>query len=185
MLYRVFVAVDITDSNIKNVILNIQQELSKLGIDAKPVEPENLHITLRFIGEVHETIVNEIINRLKTVKYGKFKMRLKGLGAFPSIGNPRVVWIGVEEGSKELKELHEIVEKLVGKFGIKDEKEFTPHLTFARIKSNRNINLLKKYLTEHQDLDLGYQEVDSIKLKRSILTPKGPIYSDLLEVKLE
>lgn len=178
-------AVDITDISIKNLILSIQQELLKLGIDAKPVEPENLHITLRFIGEVHETIVNEIINRLKTVKYGKFKMRLKGLGAFPSTNNPRVVWIGVEEGSKELKELHEIVEKLIGKFGVKDEREFTPHLTLARIKSGRNIDSLKRYIIKHQDLDLGYQEVSSIKLKRSTLTPKGPVYNDLLEVKLE
>ncbi len=183
-LIRVFVAIDITNEQIKKLIEGIQRELLQGGVDAKPVELENLHITLRFIGEVPQATVNEIINKLKTLKYTKFKIKIKGLGVFPNPSNPRVLWAGVTEGAKELTELHEIVERLVGKYGIKDDKEFTPHLTIARIKSGRNKHVIANLLTKYQDLEFGEQDVVEVKLKRSILTPRGPIYSDLLTVPL-
>ncbi|NPA24180.1 MAG: RNA 2',3'-cyclic phosphodiesterase [Crenarchaeota archaeon] len=183
-LLRVFVAVEITDDKIKRTIENIQKELLRGGVDIKPVEIENLHITLRFIGEVPQATVNEIMNKLRTVTFQKFRMRIKGLGAFPSPANPRVIWAGVTEGSRELSELHEIVERLVGKYGIKDNKEFTPHLTIARVRSPRNRQYITSIIEKYRDLDFGDQEVSCIKLKRSVLTPRGPIYSDLLQVDL-
>ncbi|NPA99868.1 MAG: RNA 2',3'-cyclic phosphodiesterase [Crenarchaeota archaeon] len=183
-LLRVFIAVEITDEKIKKLIESIQRELLKGGVDIKPVEMENLHITLRFIGEVPQATVNEIINKLRTISYQKFKMRIKGLGAFPSPSNPRVIWAGVAEGSRELSELHEIVERLVGRYGIKDDKEFTPHLTIARVRSPRNKQYITSIIEKYRDLDFGEQEVSCIKLKRSVLTPRGPIYSDLLKVDL-
>ncbi len=183
-LLRVFVAVEITDEKIRKLIENIQRELLKGGVDIKPVEIENLHITLRFIGEVPQATVNEIINKLRTISFQKFRMKVKGLGAFPSPSNPRVIWAGVTEGSKELSELHEIVERLVGKYGIRDNKEFTPHLTIARVRSPRNKQHITAIIDKYRDLDFGEQEVSCIKLKRSVLTPRGPIYSDLLQVDL-
>jgi len=183
-LLRVFIAIDITNEQIKKLIEGIQKELIRGGVDCKPVELENLHITLRFIGEVPQPVVNEIVNKLKTVKYPRFKIKVKGLGVFPDPQNPRVLWAGVAEGHKELVELHEIVEKLVGKYGIKDGKEFTPHLTIARIKSGRNKHVIAQLLQKYQDFDFGEQEVTCIKLKKSTLTPRGPIYTDLLEVPL-
>ncbi len=183
-LLRVFIAVDIVDENIKKNIELIQKELLKGGVDIKPVELENLHITLRFIGEVPQPVVNEIMNKLKTVTYQKFKIKVRGLGAFPNNSNPRVIWAGITEGSKELSELHEIIEKLVGKYGIKDDKEFTPHLTIARVRSQRNKQHIITILEKYRDLEFGEQSVECIKLKKSVLTPRGPIYSDLLEVKL-
>lgn len=184
-LLRVFVAVDITDEGIKKVIEGVQKELLMHNVDMKPVELENLHITLRFIGEVPQATVNEIIKRLKTINYKIFKIHVKGLGVFPDISNPRVIWAGIEEGAKELIELHEIVEKLIGQFSIRDEKEFRPHLTIGRLRSSKGKNIVQEVVRKYQDLEFGYQIVDSIKLKRSILTPRGPIYSDLLVVKLQ
>ncbi len=183
-LVRVFIAVDITSEQIKKLIEGIQKELIRHGVDCKPVELENLHITLRFIGEVPQPLVNEITSKLRTVRYSRFKVKIKGLGAFPSPQNPRVVWAGIAEGHRELIELHEIVEKLVGRYGVKDDKEFSPHLTIARIRSSRNKHAVVQLLERYQDLEFGEQEVTSIKLKRSVLTPRGPIYTDLLEVPL-
>ncbi len=183
-LLRVFIAVDIVDERIKKTIENIQKELLKGGVDIKPVELENLHITLRFIGEVSQAAVSEIMSRLRSITYGKFRIKVKGLGAFPSTSNPRVIWAGIAEGSKELAELHEIVEKLVGKYGVRDDREFTPHLTIARVRSQRNKQYIVSLIEKYRDLDFGEQEVDCIKLKKSTLTPRGPIYNDLLEVKL-
>ncbi len=183
-LLRVFIAVDITNEQIKKLVEGVQRELIKGGVDCKPVELENLHITLRFIGEVPQPVVNEIMSKLKTIKYPKFKIRVKGLGVFPNPQSPRVLWAGIIDGQRELIELHELVEKLVGKYGIKDDREFTPHLTIARIRSGRNKHIIAQLLEKYQDVEFGEQEVTCIKLKKSTLTPRGPIYTDLLEVPL-
>ncbi|MFP3296805.1 MAG: RNA 2',3'-cyclic phosphodiesterase, partial [Vulcanisaeta sp.] len=97
-IYRVFIAVDLIDQ-LKESIVRMQKELMGSGVDMKPVEPENLHITLRFIGEISKDLVEEVKKRLGGIKYGQFAMRMRGVGAFPSIERPRVIWVGIEEGA--------------------------------------------------------------------------------------
>ncbi|GAB6947578.1 RNA 2',3'-cyclic phosphodiesterase [Vulcanisaeta sp. JCM 16161] len=182
-LYRVFIAVDLTDK-LKDPIIRMQRDLMSAGVDMKPVEPENLHITLRFIGEISRELVEELKKRLSNVKYNQFTMHIRGIGAFPNIERPRVIWVGIEEGAKDLMNLHELIMKLTGDIGEKDERDFVPHITIARVKYVRNRDKYMKVVRKYESADFGIQLVDSIKLKRSVLTPKGPIYSDLMTIKL-
>ncbi len=182
-IYRVFIAVDLIDQ-LKEPIIRMQKELMSSGVDMKPVEPENLHITLRFIGEISKDLVEEVKKRLGGIKYGQFAMRMRGVGAFPSIERPRVIWVGIEEGARDLANLHELIMRLTGDIGERDERGFVPHLTIARVKYVRNWDRYMEVIRRWENMDFGTQVIDSIRLKRSVLTPKGPIYSDLLVIKL-
>ncbi|ADY01811.1 2'-5' RNA ligase [Vulcanisaeta moutnovskia 768-28] len=182
-IYRVFIAVDLTDQ-LKEPIIRMQKELMSTGVDMKPVEPENMHITLRFIGEIGRDLVEEVKKRLSSIKYNQFTMHVRGVGAFPNIERPRVIWVGIEEGARDLMNLHELLMKFTGDIGERDERGFVPHLTIARVKYVRNRDRYMEVIRKYENMDFGTQLVDSIKLKRSILTPKGPIYSDLMTIKL-
>jgi 2''-5'' RNA ligase len=181
---RVFVAVDVEDNLLVSRIARVADTLAGIGVPMKIVEPYNLHITLRFIGEVRRGVVEEVARALKEVKFRAFNMTLKGLGAFPSTLNPRVVWIGVSEGYKELSSLREEVERVVRRVGVPAEREeFTPHVTLARVKGTRNIASLTRMLNDMRDYEFGNMVVDKIRLKKSTLTRQGPIYETLVEVK--
>ncbi len=181
---RVFIAVDIDNPLIVSRIARIKDTITTLNVPVKLVEDENLHITLLFIGEVSDYAVDLIKDSLSDLRFKSFKIHITGLGAFPSVVKPRVVWVGVKEGSKELENLQKEVESRVRRAGVRFQKqEFTPHITVGRVKGVKNITSLSKILVEYQDEDFGWHEVSEVKVKQSILTPKGPIYKDLYVIK--
>jgi 2'-5' RNA ligase len=183
---RSFVAVDLNNDHILDNILKIQQTLSRTGADIKPVERENIHITLRFLGEVKQERVQEIIEQMKQVQFERFTVDFRGLGVFPGLHRPTVIWIGIEKGAKELSRIFETLEQGLRALSIRpDSKGFTPHLTIARVKSGRNRAELVRTISELQDMEFGSMNVDSVKLKKSTLTPKGPIYTDLYELSTQ
>ncbi|MCE4619262.1 MAG: RNA 2',3'-cyclic phosphodiesterase [Desulfurococcales archaeon] len=183
---RVFIAVDIEDPLVLSVLERIKDALVSTRVPMKPVETQNIHLTLRFIGEVPRAKVNEIIEEvLKPIQEEKFKIRLHGLGAFPSLARPRVVWVGVSDGAERLVKIRNAVEDRLRKLGFPPDKpKFVPHITLARIKGSRNLPSLTKILVDYSDYDIGEIVVDSIRLKKSTLTRSGPIYETLWEVKL-
>ena len=181
-MVRLFVAVDLS-SEVRGKVIAFRDAVSNSGADVKPVEDENLHITLRFLGEVNDGLLPEIKHNLSSLSFSSFRIHVKGAGAFPSISSPRVIWVGVEEGSDQLKSLHDAVEELVGKYGVSDEREFTPHITVARVRGRASV--LSKLINQWREFDFGWQTVDSVILKKSTLTPRGPIYEDLLALKLK
>ncbi|MEM0361426.1 MAG: RNA 2',3'-cyclic phosphodiesterase [Sulfolobales archaeon] len=187
-MVRLFIAVEVEDRNVFEKILNIKKRVeacsSEVGL--KAVEDENLHITLRFIGEVDEALVSDVIKALECVSnYRKFLIRFKGVGAFPSVGRPRVVWLGVTEGVTQLKLIRDCVEVGLRRLGLRPEREeFTPHLTLARVKEFRPSRCLSDFFTGFSDVDVGTSPVTKVVLKKSVLTPKGPIYSDLFKAVL-
>ncbi|MGC8948256.1 MAG: RNA 2',3'-cyclic phosphodiesterase [Thermoprotei archaeon] len=175
-LIRCFIAVDVKDENVLNKIIRIQNLLPNGSL--KLVEKENMHFTLRFLGEIEQSLVETIRNSLKSVSFNPFNIHLKGVGAFPSFHKPRVVWIGVSEGAENLMKLHSTINEILKNLHIRlEEEEFTPHLTIARVKyPNRE---LPHILNELKDEDFGQIIVKAFQFKQSILTPKGPIYKDL------
>ncbi|QLH09820.1 RNA 2',3'-cyclic phosphodiesterase [Candidatus Nitrosotenuis sp. DW1] len=175
---RTFVAVEITDQNILNLIKNLQ---SDLRIDAKPVESQNMHFTLLFLGEISDDMAQRVQNELKTIQFDSFDISFEGVGAFPKPKFPRVVWIGVKDGAEELVELAKTVEKKLAPLGFKSDKEFKPHITVLRIKNK--IGDITDELVKYSNEKFGSQKISEIKFKKSILTPSGPIYSDLQEIK--
>jgi 2'-5' RNA ligase len=176
---RVFVAIEISNKEVINSIKKIQDEIN---IDAKPIETKNFHFTLQFLGEISEEIKHKIIQALHTIEFSSFSITLKGVGAFPKLKFPRVIWIGTDEnGGNMLIQLSKKVEKVMEPLGFFSDKPFKPHITIFRIK--KKIGDITNELESQKVIDFGIQEISSIKLKKSELTSSGPIYSDLMEVQ--
>jgi len=176
---RTFVAIEISNSNIINSIKKFQTEIN---INAKPVEPKNFHFTLQFLGEVSEEISQKIIQALHKIEFSSFNVNLKGVGAFPKSKFPRIIWVGTDNvGGNMLVQLSKKVEKALEPLGFFSDKPFKPHITVLRIKNK--IGDITNELDRQKTIDFGIQEVSNLKLKKSELTPDGPIYSDLEEIK--
>jgi 2'-5' RNA ligase len=158
--------------------------LSRTGGDLKLVEPQNIHITLRFLGEIRQELVQEIIEQMKEIRFSAFKAEFRGLGVFPSLNRPRVVWIGIEQGAEKLAGIFETLEQRLRTLRVEpDRRGFTPHLTIARVRSGRNRDELARLVSEMQDKEFGSINVNSVRLKKSTLTPSGPMYTDLYELQ--
>ena len=181
---RSFISIDLEDKALVERLGDLQKKLVDSGADLKLVEAENMHFTLRFLGEIASSTVNALIEELKSVKFNSFQLSLQGLGAFPSLDRINVIWIGNTEGREELKQIAEKIEASVRKIGLPpDRKGFSPHLTIARVRSGRNKDKLAEILKATPDYDLGTLNVNSVRLKKSTLTSQGPIYKTIFEVK--
>ena len=175
---RIFVAIEITE---KGILDNITQLQKNIGIEAKAVPREQIHFTLQFIGDVDETSKEKIINALNMIEFSNFQITIKGIGAFPRAKLPRVIWVGVDKAGKEsLSNIAALVNKKLLELGFKNDKAFKPHLTIFRVKNK--INDVTGELTKFNSKIFGTQQVSQIKLKKSTLTPNGPIYEDLTVV---
>lgn len=179
-MVRSFIAIDLTAEDAVKNIVGAQTALKACGADLKLVEPENLHFTLKFLGELSSMELKEAEEALSGVVFKPFKITLQSMGFFPNAKYVRVVWVGVSEGSEALQRVAADVEReMVGKGFPKDERGFSPHLTIARVKSNRGREELLKTVEAWRGKVFGVQEVWEVKLKKSDLTPAGPIYTDL------
>ena len=177
-MMRLFVAVEITDSGVINSIREFQENIS---IDARGVKLKNLHFTLQFLGEISGDITQKIIQSLQMIEFSSFEINLRGVGAFPKPESPRVVWIGTDkDGGDMLVELSRKVEKVLEPLGFFPDKPFKPHITVFRIK--KKIGDITGELENYKTINFGIQGMSKIKLKKSELTPDGPVYSDLAEV---
>ena len=175
---RVFVAIEISN---KEAINSIKKFQDNMNIDAKPVESRNFHFTLQFLGEISEEITHKIIQALHTIEFSSFSITLKGIGAFPKIKFPIVIWVGTDEnGGNMLIQLSKKVEKVLEPLGFFSDKPFKPHITVFRIK--KKIGDISSEMENQKTIDFGIQYISSIKLKKSELTSNGPIYSDLMEI---
>ena len=176
---RTFVAVEISNESTLNAIAKLQSELK---IKAKPVSKENMHFTLLFLGEISDDMAPKIMEVLSSVSFNPIEMKLIDIGTFPNSRSPRVVWIGVDkDAAKKLVELAQQVEEKLRPLGFRSDKPFKPHLTILRIKDR--MNDISHELTKFTSVEIGYETVSELKFKKSILTPTGPIYSDLQVVK--
>ncbi len=182
---RTFVAVDLEDPHIAAKIGEVQRGIEATDNGVKSVELENLHITLKFLGSVDEALVPEIARALEGPDVAPFRARLFGVGAFPNMSRPRVIWVGVEEGREELVRLMMWVDSRLRRLGFpKEDREPHPHLTIARVKWLRDRESLRRVLSSLLSTDFGEIEVREMRLKKSTLTPKGPIYETLASIPL-
>jgi len=179
---RSFIAFDMDSEPVLKKISNVQNALVKTGADLKPVEPKNIHITLRFLGNIAPTTVDGIHEEMKQVQFMTFNARIHGVGAFPNVNYPRVVWAGITEGADQLRSIFSQLEPRLRGLGFApDPKGFSPHLTIARVRSGRNKVELAESIRENADIDFGVVRAACLRLKKSDLTPQGPIYSTLRE----
>lgn len=172
---RTFLGIDLPDE-IKKNIKEVIEKLKKVK-EARTVKLENLHITLKFLGDVEEKKIELIKEKLKSSfsDFPCFEVKLKGIGVFPEEKRVRVLWIGVEDNGI-LKKLNEKIERIMEKFGFEREKEFVSHITIARFKSVPNLNFIREFLEKHRDAVFGKFKIEDFFLYESFLTPEGPIY---------
>jgi 2'-5' RNA ligase len=178
---RSFIAVDLSEELIPKVV-DIQARITEGKI--KFVEPENLHFTVKFLGDITEEKAADVVAKLKEIcgAFKPFPITLKTVGAFPSLNYMKVIWVGVE--SEEFFSLSRLVDSGMGKLGFKQERDLVPHLTVGRVKYPGNKATLKNQVEAVAEVEVGDMMVDSVKLKKSELTKKGPIYTDAEEIRL-
>lgn len=185
-LWRVFIAVDIGDGVRENLGAEMRL-LAKSWPRIKWVPIENVHLTLAFLGDVLMDRVPDIARELDGIASGirAFECVVGGLGYFGRNDAPRVVWAGVSDGRRQVKDLYSPINEMAHALGLQTEaREFTPHLTLARIKSAGEARGLAERLGEERGKVYGTIAVESVKLMRSELRPAGPEYSVLHAAKL-
>ncbi|MCD6535808.1 MAG: RNA 2',3'-cyclic phosphodiesterase [Thaumarchaeota archaeon] len=185
-LTRTFIAVDFDNPQIVSRAQEVQRKLMESGVVMKPVEPKNLHVTLWFFGELDPSRLRLVLENAKKVKFKPFKVEVKGVGYFPGGSRVNVIWLGIDDPSNGLKNiLDQLLEKLT-RLGFRyDDRGFTPHLTIGRVKYVKNKQVVLRTLSELKETYFGEQRVDKFEVKKSVLTQRGPIYSDLLVVNAE
>ncbi len=180
---RLFVALDLPAETIRN----LEHLVDRLRPTARIswVQPSNMHVTLKFIGEWKDERLQEITSALNAVtRPGIIPVSIRDVGFFPTPKSPRVFWVGV--GGPGLAELAADIDRATSALGIESEKRaFSPHLTLARIKDRLDLQPLRDAIASEPSLDFGRFEARSFYLYRSHLRPTGAIYTRLREFALE
>ncbi len=179
---RAFLAFELENESVRKNLLDVQRKAVQTGADVKLVEPENIHITMRFLGDITLNMADKIYEEMKNIQFVPFFAHIYGLGVFPDLRFPRVLWAGITEGSDQLRYIFQQLEpKLLNLGFAPDSKGFSPHLTIARVRSARNRTQLGEFVQKNTKYDFGRVDARCLRLKRSELTPRGPIYSTLKE----
>lgn len=179
---RSFIAIEL-EEEIREKIARLEEQLKRDSqADVKWVKKENLHLTLKFLGNISLLSLNDVYKEIKSAvaQQSPFEIDFKELGAFPSLKAPRVIWLGVDKGREEVKKLSSLIEEGLSKLGFEREgKEFRAHLTLGRVRSAKNKDRLVESLERVKVEGFGSTWVEKITLMESTLTREGPIYTPL------
>ncbi len=183
-IFRGFIAAEI---NTTPEIISFEKDIGSSGADIKLVEPENIHITFKFLGDTDEMDVDAIEQVMKesVMDIPRFSLTLKGTGVFPNQQYIKVAWIGIIDGKTLGTIKHRLEEKLTSLGFKKESREFSPHLTIGRVRTAKNKDQLLQIIGRYSQMEFATQQVEAIMLKKSDLTPKGPIYTTLRTVSLK
>ena len=177
---RIFIAFDVPD-DAKECMAKVQGKIGDDFAEIRWVKKEQMHLTLKFLGEAQPDIVNKIKDELRKIRFNPFMVYLGSIGVFPSEDYIRVVWVGLEPEDKVIELQRGIDEKLKELF--KKEKDFKAHITLGRVKYVGNkeefVNKLKKIKVENKKFN-----VENFKLMKSTLTWQGPVYEVVEEFGL-
>ena len=186
LFMRAFLAIEI-EPFIKDRISQTQETINDCdSANIKFVETENIHLTLKFFGEIEDDKVDEITDIVnKSIKnYEAYSIKIVNIGAFPNIYRPRVIWAGIKDKEKTTIKLIEELDKKFNKIGFKKEKDYVPHITIGRVKQVTDKDKLSQTLKKLKKEYHGKMEVKRLCLKSSKLTPSGPIYENVKEFDL-
>lgn len=186
---RTFIAIELPQE-IKAALGRLQEELKSSGSDVKWVEPQNIHLTLKFLGEIEDKKLQRIIKAMEetAAENTGFQINISSLGGFPKMDFLRVIWVGIDKGEKETVKIAEGLQERIAKIGIpKEARPFSSHITIGRTRSSLNRDKLVQFLKNKTGLErqgLGFCAT-KITLFKSTLTPKGPFYEALKEISLK
>ena len=176
---RVFIAIPLP-VDLKAALVALQQELQPLPLEAAWVREAGFHLTLKFLGDVDSTQVTPIVSCMAaTVEHCQpFSLSLAGVGVFPHESNPRVLWVGVQDVTGDLRHMQHGLDAQLMQVGFPSEhRPFAPHLTLARLKRILRRGDFLATLKLHRETMLGQLDVDHIELVESQLHPSGARYS--------
>ncbi|MBU0759773.1 MAG: RNA 2',3'-cyclic phosphodiesterase [Candidatus Omnitrophica bacterium] len=183
---RAFIAIEI-DPACKQQISGLIERLKKSDVDVKWVKETQMHLTLKFLGNVKQDKVPEISAALKDIasKTLSFQIAFSDISTFPGLSRPRVIWLGMDKGAENLKELAGYIADGMEKLGLKKEgRDYKAHLTLGRVRSQKNIRELTKLIGETDFKPPVGIKINKFILFQSILTSKGPVYTLLQEFPL-
>ena len=187
MKLRSFIAFDIPRT-LADELGAVSRELSRLEPRVRWVAPENMHVTIKFLGNVEEGLIkgeiSDLIEEVASLS-GRLSFVSRGIGAFPNPKYPRVVWAGLEGDVGRLGEMYQKLEEGLSHFGIKKEGErFVPHITLGRVRDFVKAPLLTQKIDELSQKEFGGFEISYILLYKSLLTRDGPIYTPIVRFNL-
>ena len=187
---RAFIAIPLP-LEIKDYLASLEQQLKTSQADVKWVEPENIHLTLKFLGERNDKKIEKILEIMQGAAKDKpsFLIRLSSLGAFPRIDSPRIIWVGIQEGTQETEAIALELEEKIARLGIpKEDRPFSSHITIGRTRSNKNLQDLSRELNQLskkiKDRKAEFT-ANQIVLFKSTLSHQGPIYETFQAVNLK
>jgi RNA 2',3'-cyclic 3'-phosphodiesterase len=183
---RCFIAIEIP-SEIKSAFIELQNDLRIAEADVAWTNPDNVHLTLKFLGEIDKKLISEVEKVcLETIADMRpFNLSINGTGFFPNARHPRVLWVGLGGEVERLEQLQEHLDERLGGIGFDiEEKDFQPHLTVGRIRSNKN---LRELLTRSGGYTLPAFSfaVEEIVLMKSDLLPSGACHTELARAKMK
>lgn len=185
---RLFVAIDINNIHI---VEQLQDYLVKKfdfnSLYVKPIKKNNLHITIKFLGEKTDLETKDIISDLTKIHFTSFNMVFNNIGVFPHMKSPRIIWLGLtDESSKKLNDIYFQINGILKKYDNEkksahnsDNQKFFPHLTIFRIRNNY---MIPNFISSFSGKIILEEEVNTIILKKSVLTSNGSIYSNLFNI---
>ena len=201
---RLFIAIELPET-IKSELAGIQSKLKASRADVKWVEPQNIHLTLKFLGYVQQDKIAAIKNAVDKIagQTKAFNISLSEIGAFPDLNSPRVIWVGIDDvgAGRDLPLLVDVLANELSKLDFpKEKRPFSAHLTLGRIHSSKGKENLKELIEDINEQRRGEPmcspqtkgqthwsaptHIDHIALFQSTLTPKGPVYTNLYEARL-
>lgn len=185
-MIRCFLAVDLPDS-LRPQLALVQGELKKSRADVRWVAVGNIHLTLKFFGNVPEAEIDPLTEaaREAAAQQTPFQLQVTAAGAFPNMKSPRVIWLGLGGDVIPLAQMYHKLEKAFAALGhLPEGRAFNPHLTLGRVKSPANRHRLAMALEKLPPLNWPPFQVNEIILFRSTLTPQGSIYAPLQVIPL-
>ena len=190
-LIRAFIAVELP-AELKSELAELEGQLKKNSpLVVKWVDPNNIHITLKFLGEISEDSIEELMLAIEESTQGiqPFKLEVREVGAFPNLERAQVLWVGVKGELDKITKLQKRIESNTEQLGFpRESRGFSPHLTLGRVRDEARPNerqRLGKLLADTSFSALHNVDVNAVNLMKSQLTPTGPIYTCLGSVKLK
>jgi 2'-5' RNA ligase len=184
---RCFVAVALPPE-VRGHLVRVQDILRRSDPDVKWVEAENLHLSLKFLGDVDDEPLARLKGMLsiEALRWPRLRLTYAGIGTFPEHGTPRVLWAGCSGDLERLAGLAGAVERAAETVGVpREHRPFVAHLTIGRVRSDRNLKRLKAALENQREVPLGSDDVAGFVLMKSTVTNKGPIYEELATYPLQ
>jgi 2'-5' RNA ligase len=183
---RTFIAVTL-DASLQPPIEALINKLATSRAGVKWVAPHNIHVTLKFLGNVDENRLPDVYAACERAAVGSepIDLEIKTLGCFPGLKRPRVVWVGIEKGQDAIKQLQKKVEQELARIGFpKEDRKFQAHLTIGRVKDQKAVGGLRPLIEEEQNVVIGSMRVEKFSVIKSKTLPTGPVYEELKAVPL-